>query len=192
MIPMHKVFMPDNIDEVMEPLRKVIESGWIGEGPKVLEFEKHISDYIGNAYVTALNSCTSALQLALRLCGVGIGDEVISTPMTCMATNEPIVLTGATPVWADVDANTGNIGPESIRQKIGVRTKSFWRCIGVATHATWMKLIKLLVSMVLKSSKIARMPGERFTGTKRSATIRISAVSPCRRSNILPPEMGVF
>jgi len=123
MIPMHKVFMPDNIDEVMEPLRKVIESGWIGEGPKVLEFEKHISDYIGNAYVTALNSCTSAIQLALRLCGVGIGDEVISTPMTCMATNEPIVLTGATPVWADVDANTGNIGPESIRQKIGVRTK---------------------------------------------------------------------
>ena len=89
MIPMHKVFMPDNIDEVMEPLRRVIESGWIGEGAKVLEFEKHISDYIGNAYVTALNSCTSALQLALRLCGVGIGDEVITTPMTCMATNEP-------------------------------------------------------------------------------------------------------
>jgi len=63
MIPMHKVFMPDNIDDIMKPLRKVIESGWIGEGPKVLEFEKHTGDYIGNAYVIALNSCTSALQL---------------------------------------------------------------------------------------------------------------------------------
>lgn len=115
--------MPENIDEVIIPLKKVLQSGWIGEGPKVLEFEKKIGEYIGNSRVTALNSCTSALHLALRLCGVGIGDEVITTAMTCMATNEPIVLTGATPVWADINPHTGNIDPESIRKKISIRTK---------------------------------------------------------------------
>lgn len=123
MIPMHKVFMPPNIDEVIDPLREVIASGWIGEGPKVLELEKKVGDFIGCPNISALNSCTASLQLALRLCGVGIGDEVITTPMTCMATNEPIVLTGATPVWADVQPDCGNIDPASIRKKISIRTK---------------------------------------------------------------------
>ncbi|MCG8604178.1 DegT/DnrJ/EryC1/StrS family aminotransferase [bacterium] len=123
MIPMHKVFMPENIEEVIEPLREVLKNGWIGEGPKVLEFEKRVANILGNRNVTALNSCTASLQLALRLCGVGIGDEVITTPMTCMATNEPIVLTGATPVWADIQPETGNLDPESVRDKISIRTK---------------------------------------------------------------------
>ncbi|MFQ5651708.1 MAG: DegT/DnrJ/EryC1/StrS family aminotransferase [bacterium] len=123
MIPMHKVFMPENIDEVMVPLREVLKGGWIGEGPRVREFEHRIAQFLGTEKVTALNSCTSALQLALRLCEVGIGDEVITTPMTCMATNEPIVLSGATPVWADVQPDTGNIDPDSIRSKITLRTK---------------------------------------------------------------------
>ena len=64
MIPMHKVFMPDNIDEIMEPLRKVIESGWIGEGPKVLEFEKHIGDYIGS-YQARLSTKETTLTNAI-------------------------------------------------------------------------------------------------------------------------------
>lgn len=115
--------MPANIDEIMVPLREVLASGWIGEGPKVVDFEKSIGRFLNNPNVTALNSCTSALQLSLRLCGVGIGDEVITTPMTCMATNEPIVLTGATPVWADIQPTTGNLDPESIRKRITIRTK---------------------------------------------------------------------
>ena len=123
MIPMHKVFMPDNIEEIIDPLREILRSGWIGEGERVLEFERKIGSFISCNNVVALNSGTSALQLALRLCGVGIGDEVITTAMTCMATNEPIVLTGATPVWADVQPGTGNIDPDSIREKIGIRTK---------------------------------------------------------------------
>ena len=123
MIPLHKVFMPNDIDEIINPLREVLRSGWIGEGPKVEEFESAIADYLDTENITSLNSCTSALQLALRLCGVGLGDEVITTPMTCMATNAPIVLTGATPVWADVDPNTGNIDPQSIREKISIRTR---------------------------------------------------------------------
>ncbi|MFQ5708112.1 MAG: DegT/DnrJ/EryC1/StrS family aminotransferase [bacterium] len=124
MIPLHKVFMPANIEEVINPLREVLSSGWIGEGNQVLKFERCLQEYLGVEHVTALNSGTSALQLALRLCGVGIGDEVITTPMTCMATNEPIVLTGATPVWADIDPATGNIDVDGIRKKISTRTKA--------------------------------------------------------------------
>jgi len=115
--------MPDNIEEVIAPLRETLQSGWIGEGPKVVQFENSIATFLKTRHVTALNSCTSALQLALRLSGVGSGDEVITTPMTCVATNEPIILTGATPVWADIDPETGNIDPASIREKISARTR---------------------------------------------------------------------
>ncbi len=124
MIPMHKVFMPKDIDEVMNPLRQVIESGWIGEGPQVADFEKEVGAFIGTDHVTALNSRSAALQLALRLSGVGAGDEVITTAMSCVASNTPIILSGATPVWADVQPGTGNIDPVSIRKRISERTKA--------------------------------------------------------------------
>lgn len=124
MIPLHKVFIPDNIDPLMLDLRSVISSGWVGEGPKVQQFESEISSFVGSSNVTALNSCTSALQLALRLAGVEPGDEVITTPMTCMATNLPILLAGAKPVWADIDPLTGNISVDSIKKCITSNTKA--------------------------------------------------------------------
>jgi dTDP-4-amino-4,6-dideoxygalactose transaminase len=124
MIPLHKVFVPENLDAMMADLRGVIASGWVGEGPKVLAFEQALRAVVGHDSVTALNAGTSSLQLALRLAGVEAGDEVISTPMTCMATNLPIVLAGATPVWADVDPTTGNISPASIESRLTPRTKA--------------------------------------------------------------------
>ena len=81
MIPLHKVFMPQDLDEVLNPLKAVLESGWIGEGPKTLEFEEALASILGSPQVTVLNSCTSALQLALRLAGVTTGDEVRSTAL---------------------------------------------------------------------------------------------------------------
>jgi perosamine synthetase len=124
MIPLHKVFVPDDLDPMMNALRAVISSGWVGEGPRVLEFEKALQPIVGYENVTALNAGTSALQLALRLAGVGSGDEVITTAMTCAATNLPILLAGAVPVWADIDAATGNISPASIKSRITQRTKA--------------------------------------------------------------------
>ena len=121
MLKIHKVHMPKN---AWKSVKNVLSSGWIGEGPLVEKFEESLREFLGNPYVTALNSGTSSLLLALRLSGVGSGDEVISTPMTCMATNEPIVLLGATIVWADVNPSTGNISPESVLSKITPRTKA--------------------------------------------------------------------
>lgn len=121
MIPLFKVHMPES---VTAPLNETVLCGFIGEGPKVKQFEGELGSYFGNPRVLTLNSCTSAIHLALRLAGVGLGDEVISTAMTCTATNEPILANGAKIVWADIDPATGNIDPDSIESRITERTKA--------------------------------------------------------------------
>jgi perosamine synthetase len=120
-IPLFKVFMPES---VMEPLRQVLFSGFIGEGPRAEEFERLLAPWFGTPNVLTLNNGTAALHLALRLAGAGPGTEVISTPMTCSATNEPILANGAKIVWADIDPWTGNIDPESVARRITPRTKA--------------------------------------------------------------------
>ena len=120
-IPLFKVFMPEG---VMEPLREVLFSGYIGEGPRVEEFERRLSCWFDNDNVLALNNGTAAIQLALRLANVGCGDEVISTPMTCTATNEPVLAMGARIVWADIDPWTANINPQDVVKKITPKTKA--------------------------------------------------------------------
>jgi len=119
-IPLFKVFMGPG---VAAEVAKVLESGYVTEGPKVKEFEAALSEFLGTPTIT-LNSGTSALTLALRLAGVGPGDEVITTPMTCQATNVPILTTGAIPVWADIDPRTGLIDPQSIANKLTAKTKA--------------------------------------------------------------------
>ncbi len=121
MIPLFKVFMAPN---VMGSLEEVLFSGYVTQGTKVEEFEKKLADFLGNPYVVTVNSGTSALHLALDLAGVGLGDEVITTPMTCTATNWPILAHGAMIVWADIDPQTGNIDPESIKKRLSAKTKA--------------------------------------------------------------------
>ncbi len=120
-IVLFKVHMPKSVDQ---PLLEVLHSGFVGQGPKVDEFERQLSEYLGNRYCLTLNSGTSGLQLALRLAGVGAGDEVITTAMTCTATNMPILAAGARIVWADVDPVTGLIDPEDIERKITPKTRA--------------------------------------------------------------------
>ncbi len=121
MIPLFKVHMPQHIGGAVE---RTLLSGHIAQGPRVAEFEAGLSKLIGNPHVTVLNSGTSAIHLALRLAGVGSGSEVITTPMTCTATNMPILERGARIVWADIQPETGNIDPEDVRRKIRPQTKA--------------------------------------------------------------------
>ncbi len=120
-IPLFKVFMPESI---LESLKGVLFSGYIGEGPRVEDFERRLEPWVGNKNVLALNNGTAAIQLALRLADVGYGDEVISTPMTCTATNVPILAMGAKVVWADIDPWTGNIDHKDVAEKITSKTKA--------------------------------------------------------------------
>ncbi|OJV53739.1 MAG: pyridoxal-5'-phosphate-dependent protein [Bacteroidetes bacterium 43-16] len=123
MIPIVKPFIPE--PEVLMPaLQEVLYSGYIAEGEKVYEFEKQFGTYIQNPLALSLNSGTAALHIALLLAGVGPGDEVISTVLTAEPTNVTIKLVGAKVVWADVQANTGLLDPESVRSKITDKTKA--------------------------------------------------------------------
>ena len=110
----------EEIAEVVATLR----SGWISTGPKSVQFAKEFREAVGSRFSIATNSCTSALHLALAACGVGPGDEVITTPMTFAATVNVIVHQGATPVFADIGPNGFNIDPREIEKKITPKTKA--------------------------------------------------------------------
>jgi perosamine synthetase len=96
---------------------------FIGEGPISAKFEKEFGELVGGNPLV-VSSGTAAIDLALHLIGVEPGDEVISTPMTCTATNNSILLKGAIPVWADVDPYTGLIDPKDVVGKITRKTRA--------------------------------------------------------------------
>ena len=120
-------------ESVGDKLKEVMYSGYIGEGPKVKEFEKMLSDYTGHDRILTVNSGTSALHLAYHMAlynneikgsKVNSDFEIITTPITCTATNTPIINNGAKLVWADVDPISGNIDPKDIENKITKNTKA--------------------------------------------------------------------
>ena len=123
MIPLFRAWVSPN---AADAVRRVLETNpsYIGQGPVVEAFESRLSERVGSPFVLTTNSGTSALDLALATIGVGPGDEVISTPMTCSATNHAINNTGARIVWADIDPISGLISPESIAAAITPRTKA--------------------------------------------------------------------
>lgn len=120
MINQFKVYMDKSAPERVS---KVLESGYIGQGSVVDEFEVALRDHIPFSHGLTVNSATSALWLACHLIGIGPGDHVISTPMTCSATNEVLALRGAHIVWADVD-EYGNIHPFDVAVKLNNNIKA--------------------------------------------------------------------
>ena len=121
MIPLMKVHLPPNVGEIVN---KVVETGFVTEGEFSDEFERLFGEYIDNPNVRLVNSCTSALALAAHMCDLQPGDEVITTAMTCMATNEPFHNIGAKLIFADIESDTGNIDVNDIERKITKKTKA--------------------------------------------------------------------
>lgn len=118
---------PEAVEMVARTLTPDVDGRlYIGEGPRGQEFEDQFGRLVGleTPRPLALNSCTSALDLALHLIGVGLGDEVITTPMTCSATNGVIVNRGGKIVWADIDPVTGLIDANDVERKVTKRTKA--------------------------------------------------------------------
>lgn len=115
MIPLFKVYVPETASK---QLGEVLSSGYIAEGENVKEFESCLRQYLHNDNVLTTNSCTSSLQIALRLAGVKAGSKVFTTSMTCLATNAPIKTLSATPVWVDVDPDHGMVSPEALIENI--------------------------------------------------------------------------
>ena len=101
-----------------------MESGWLGTGKKVMQFQEDFRAYKNASQAIAVNSCTAALHLSLLSADLKPGDEVITTPLTFCATVNSILHAGATPVLADIDPTTMNIDPQQVAAKITPRTRA--------------------------------------------------------------------
>jgi dTDP-4-amino-4,6-dideoxygalactose transaminase len=118
-------FTKPSLDEAtIQAVTDVLRSGWITSGPKVKELEAALSERYGGRPVRVLNSATAGMELALLLCGIGPGDEVITTPMSWVATANVVLKVGAKPVFVDADAKTRNINLDLLEAAITPQTRA--------------------------------------------------------------------
>jgi len=113
------IFRPNlRTNEIFEELRPVFDSGWVGLGPKVSEFEKQLGEYLRNNNVVATNSCTSSLHMAVRFLNLKPGTRVLTTALTFVSTNHVLLWESLIPVFCDVNPRTGCLDPDSIKKAI--------------------------------------------------------------------------
>lgn len=113
----------------IERVSNILRTPMIGQGQVVDDFERALRETLGLPYVAAVYNSAAAIRLALSMCGVRPGDEVVTTPMTCTLTNHPILEQFATPVFADIQLDTGNVDPADVERRITPKTKAI-----VCTH----------------------------------------------------------
>lgn len=123
-LDLFKVYMSPN---VLKPMTEVLMSGYIGQGPKVEEFEYILKNHFNNDFVVTCNSCTSALHLALRIIkdkyGLNSENEVLSTCLSCFASVSPILANDLKIKWVDVDLNSCNIDLDDLERKLTPLTR---------------------------------------------------------------------
>ncbi len=118
-------FTRPTIDEAtISGVADVLRSGWITSGPQVKAFEARLSAYFGGRPVRSVNSGTGTLELALAVAGVGSGDEVITTPLSWVATANVVLRAGARPVFVDIDPATRNIDLSLVKAAVTAKTKA--------------------------------------------------------------------
>lgn len=117
------LFWPYVPEEAVAEVAETLRSRWIGQGPKVERFEAEFGARFGQRFCVSVNSGTSALETAYELVGIRPGDEVITTPLTCTATNLPLLRMGARLVWADVRRETLCLEPSDVLAKLTPRTR---------------------------------------------------------------------
>jgi perosamine synthetase len=121
---MIQVFKPWIDEREIEAVTKVLESGWIGLGPKVAEFEQKFAEYVGAEHAVAMNSGTAALHLALLALGIGPGDEVLVPTITFVSTAHAVEYCGAKPVFVDVEADTLCLNAKDAERRMTKRTRA--------------------------------------------------------------------
>ena len=130
-------------DKDIKEVVKVLKSDWVTQGPKIEEFEKAIARYCNAKYAVAFSSGTTALYSAYRATGIKEGDEVITTPLTFVATGNTIALLGAKPVFIDVENETLNINPELIEKSITKKTKAIVTVDFAGVPCDYDKILKI-------------------------------------------------
>lgn len=123
-LPQIPVAKPVLDEREVEAVRRVVLSGWVTQGPEVAAFEREFADFVGTPYACAVSNCTTALHLALKVVGVGTGDEVITVSHSFIATANAIRYCGAVPVFVDIEVDGYNIDPDLIAAAVTPRTKA--------------------------------------------------------------------
>lgn len=110
--------------ETIDAVSEVLRSGWVTSGPKLAEFESKLSDYFGGRPVRCFANGTATMKIALQVAGIGPGDEVITTPISWVATSNVILSVGAKPVFVDIDPITRNIDLNKVSAAITSKTRA--------------------------------------------------------------------
>ncbi|WP_445720474.1 DegT/DnrJ/EryC1/StrS family aminotransferase [Flavobacterium sp.] len=123
MIPIYKPYMPDNL---MSELNNILYSGQLSYGKYGKQFESSLKEYIGCEYILTISSYNIAMQVVLSTLGLQFGDEVISSPVSCLASNQPFATKGLKVIWADINPYTGTLCPNDVEAKITTNTKAIF------------------------------------------------------------------
>lgn len=176
--------------EEEEAVLAVLRSGMIAQGPEVERFEAEFAALCGTRYAVAVMNGTTALYLALLAHNIGPGDEVITTPFSFIATANSILMTGATPVFVDIDPKTYNINPDLIVAAITSRTRAIMPVHLYGQPADINRLSKLPGVITWQLSKMLRRRLAQPTVSNRSVVLGWGA-SRSTRPRMLPVARAV-
>ncbi len=123
MIPIYKPYMPDNL---LPGLNEILYSGQLSYGKYGKQFEQKLKEFIGCEYLLTINSYNTAMLVVLTSLGLKKGDEIIASPVSCLASNQPFVTKGIKVIWADINPNTGTLCPTDVESKITKNTKAIF------------------------------------------------------------------
>ncbi|WP_294958162.1 DegT/DnrJ/EryC1/StrS family aminotransferase [uncultured Flavobacterium sp.] len=123
MIPIYKPYMPQGIDS---EIVNILYSGQLGYGKYGREFESKLQNFIECKYVLSVSSYNIAMLIVLSTLGLKKGDEIIASPVSCLASNQPFAVKDLKVVWVDINPETGGMCPEDLKSKITTKTKAIF------------------------------------------------------------------
>ena len=123
MIPLYKPYMPLGLDE---GLKEILYSGRLSYGQYSVEFEKKLGKFLSNEKCMTISTYNQSVLVVLSVLGIKSGDEIIASPVSCLASNQPFATRGLNIKWADVDPSTGTLAVESVNKLISNKTKAIF------------------------------------------------------------------
>lgn len=178
-------------EEDIQAVVEVLRGDWLTTGPAVDRFEEALQDWTGGTPVVAVSSGTAALHTAYAAAGLGPGDEVITPPITFVATQATLVHLGATPVFADVDPDTALISPAAVEAAIGPKTAAIV-AVDYAGHPADMGALRDIANKhnLLLIEDAAHSLGSKYEGRRVGSLADLTTFSFYPTKNITTAEGG--
>ena len=170
---------------------RVMKGDWLTTGPEVQLFEEELATYLGVKGAVSVSSGTAALHSAYKAIGLGPGDEIITTPLTFIATASTAVQLGARVLFADVEPDTGNLDPEAVASLVGPRTRAIV-AVDYAGHPANLQSLRVLADStgVLLMEDAAHSLGSKLNEKHVGAYAHVAALSFFPTKNIATGEGG--